>query len=130
MNKHSNFDAAEEAALHLRHALLMMEGSEVVGNKKIKKVYIQARQAVDDLVRNIRYVNGLSRILLRPPSACTSPTSPANSPPDIPQQSPVQNSGLKRFSIFPSKKAKGKEKEAPTGPSRQPGLQRCKKRLD
>ena len=130
-DKYSNFDVPEEAALYLRHSLLMMEGSEVVGNKRIEEVYIQARQAVDNLVRIIRHANGLSRTLMRPPSASTSPTSPVNSPPDIPQQSPVQSSGLKRFSLFPSKKAKGKEnpKELP----RQPTLQRCKyfrKRLD
>lgn len=122
-DKHLNFDAAEEVALHLRHTLLMMEGSEVVENKRIEEVYVQAKQTVDNLVRIIRHANGLTRTLLRPPSACTSPTSPANSPPDPPQQSPVQSSGLKRFSIFPSKKVKGKEKESPAGP---PRLQRCK----
>lgn len=63
-DNHSHFDAAEEAALHLRHAIMKMEGSEVVGNKRIEEVYIQAKQSMDNLVRIIRYTKGVSRTLL------------------------------------------------------------------
>lgn len=118
-DKYSNFDIAEEEAMQLRHTLLLMEGSEVVGIKRIEEVYTQAKQTADNLVRIIRHANCLSRTL-RPPS-CFSPTSPATSPPE--DQSPVQSSSSKLFSKITGKKAKGKEKEA-TGPFRQ--LYRCK----
>ena len=76
----------------------MMKGSDALNITKINEVYMQAKEATDNLVRILQYGNCISRILC--PVLCTA------SPPDNSNQSRAQRSG---FKFFFKKKTKAKQ---------------------